>query len=347
MTKRCNDNTGNPPYKLIKFILTFVLCGSFMCSIGQKTDKVKLKNGDNITGEIRSMKLGILSFNMDGPGTISIKWEEVTRINSDKVFEVTLHGGDLVVGVLDSIIINYHVTSLDDLVEIIPIKDKFLKRLIGDVNMGFNYTKSNATLQFNLSSNISYKIPKREFILKLNSVVTNNNADSSLSKKQDITGTLRRYMDNNFFWGGSIGWQQNSELGLQSRYLLSGVFGKTALADNHNRLLFSSGLSYNQEQSVESKTFTGYLDALFGVTYKRFYHSTPKLSLDADYILYPGLSDWGRIRMQGDLNFSVEIFKDFLVGLVFYYSYDNHPPEGSLSNDDYGLMFTLGYSFGK
>jgi hypothetical protein len=42
---------------------------------GQKTDKVKLKNGDNITGEIMSMKLGRLSFDMDGPGTISIKWE--------------------------------------------------------------------------------------------------------------------------------------------------------------------------------------------------------------------------------------------------------------------------------
>jgi hypothetical protein len=51
--------------------------------------------------------------------------------------------------------------------------------------------------------------------------------------------------------------------------------------------------------------------------------------------------------MQADLNVSVEIFKDFQTGLVFYYSYDNKPPEGSLSTNDYGIMFTLGYIFGK
>ena len=53
------------------------------------------------------------------------------------------------------------------------------------------------------------------------------------------------------------------------------------------------------------------------------------------------------IRMQADLNVSVEIFKDFQTGLVFYYSYDNKPPQGSLSTNDYGIMFTVGYIFGK
>jgi len=51
--------------------------------------------------------------------------------------------------------------------------------------------------------------------------------------------------------------------------------------------------------------------------------------------------------MQADLNVSVEIFKDFLMGLTSYYSYDNKPPEGSASTSDFGLMFTIGYTFGK
>jgi len=112
-------------------------------------------------------------------------------------------------------------------------------------------------------------------------------------------------------------------------------------------LLFSTGLSYNQEQSIESSEYSGNLDALFGVVYKRFYHSTPKLAINTDYLIYPGITDWGRIRMQADLNLSVEIFRDFQTGVVFYYSYDNRPPAGSLSNDDYGLMITIGYEFGK
>jgi hypothetical protein len=330
-----------------KYILFFVLTGFCTGTQAQKTDKVSLKNGDTLTGEIMSMKLGMLTYKMDGPGTISIKWEYVTGITSNKTFDFTLRNGEIVVSSLDSLFQSHRLTSLDDIIEIIPIKDRFLKRLVGDVNLGFNYTKSNSILQSNFSSNISYIIPKREFNLKLNSVLTNYGKDTSLTKKQDVIASFMRNLNKKYFWSTSLGWQENTELGLASRYLVSGAFGWQPLTDNHNRLLASAGLSYNQEQSIETSQFTGNLDALFEVAYKRFYYSTPKLSIDADYLIYPGITDWGRIRMQADLNVSVEIFKDFQTGLVFYYSYDNKPPEGSLSTSDYGIMFTVGYIFGK
>jgi hypothetical protein len=330
-----------------KFIFLFFLSGFCLPATAQKTDKVKLKNGDIITGEIMSMKLGMLTYKTDGAGTISIKWEEVTAMTSDKVFEFTLRNGILAVSRLDSLFLTYKLSSLDDIVEIIPIKDRFLKRMSGDVNLGFNYTKSNQILQSNFSSNIAYKIPKVEFNIKLNSVLTNYGKDTSLTKKQDVIFNTIRNLNKRFFWGASLGWQENTELGLASRYLVSGALGMEPLTDNHNRMLLSGGLSYNQEQSIETSQFTGNLDALFGVAYKRFYYSTPKLSIDANYLIYPGITDWGRIRMQADLDVSVEIFKDFLTGLNFYYSYDNKPPEGSLSNNDYGILFTIGYKFGK
>jgi hypothetical protein len=325
-------------------MLATVICIS---TLAQKTDKVKLQNGDTLTGEIMSMKLGMLSYKMDGPGTIDIKWEYVKGIASNKIFEFTLRNGEILVSNLDSLFKTHNHTTLDDIVEIIPIKDRFLKRLVGDVNLGFNYTKSNSILQSNFTSNIAYIIPKIEITLKLNSVLTNYGNDTSLSTKEDIILNFMRNLNKKFFWGGSLGWQQNTELGLNSRYLVSGVFGLQPLTDNHNRLLVSAGLSYNQEQSIETSQYTGNLDGLFAVGYKRFYYSTPKLSIDFDYIIYPGITDWGRIRMQADLSVSVEIFKDFETGLVSYYSFDNKPPEGSSSTYDYGLMFTIGYKFGK
>jgi hypothetical protein len=334
-------------HPLITTAFIFVLTGCCLVGEGQKTDKVHLKNGDVLTGEIKSMKLGLLSYDVTGPGTISIKWEEVVKISSDKIFEFTLKRGNLVVTTLDSLYKMFHITSLDEIVEIIPIKDRFLTRLIGDVNLGFNYTKSNSILQLNFASNTSYIIPKLEIDLKLNFVINKYYQDTSLSKKEDVIASFRRDWDTKYFWGGSLGWQTNTELGLANRFLVNGVLGLNALVDNHNRLLFSGGLSYNQEQSVETNQYSGNLDALFGVIYKRFYRSTPKLSVDADYMIYPGITDWGRIRMQADMNVSVEIFKDFLTGMVFYYSFDNKPPEGSLSHDDYGLMITVGYEFGK
>jgi len=342
-----NRNTGLQLTDYLKFFFILVLTMICACVSAQKTDKVSLLNGDTLTWEILSMKLGMLTYKMDGPGTISIKWEYITSVKSNKTFEFTLRNGEIVITSVDSLFKTHNHTTLDDIIEIIPIKDRFLARLIGDVNLGFNYTKSNNILQSNFNSNISYIIPKVEITLKFNSVITNYGNDTSLSTKQDIILNLMRNMNKKYFWGSSLGWQQNTELGVNSRYLVSGVFGLQPLTDNHNRLLASAGLSYNQEQSIETSKYSGNLDALFAVGYKRFYYSTPKLSIDADYTLYPSISDWGRIRMQADLSVSVEIFKDFQMGLVSYYSYDNKPPQGSLSTYDYGLMFTVGYTFGK
>jgi len=338
--ERCGIN-------LIKGYLLLYCLTMFFCVSAQKTDKVRLKNGDLITGEILSMKLAMLTYKMDGPGTISIKWEEVVSIKSDKVFEFTMRWGNIKVCTLDSLLSYYHTRSLDDIVEMIPIKDRFLKRLNGDVSVGFNYSKANQILQSNFNGAVAYKIPNWEFDVKLNSVINNYGRDTSLSKKQDISGNVMRNIGNKFYLGSSLSWQQNTELGLANRYSLSGSIGLEALTNNHNRLLFAGGLAFSQEQSLESTLFSSNLDAIFEAKFKRFYYSTPKFSTNADLVIFPGLSDWGRVRAEFDLDVSVEVFRDFTTGLTFYYNYDNHPPQGSVSNNDYGLVFTLGYTFGK
>ena len=40
-----------------------------------KTDVVILVNGDRITGEVKALEKGILSYSTDSIGTISIEWE--------------------------------------------------------------------------------------------------------------------------------------------------------------------------------------------------------------------------------------------------------------------------------
>src|SRR5664279_4748588 len=97
----------------LKFIFLIFLTGSFICAEGQKTDKLTLLNGDTLTGEIMSMKLGILTYKMDGPGTINIKWEYVTGIRSNKVFDFTLRNGEIIVAGLDSLFQSHQKTHLD------------------------------------------------------------------------------------------------------------------------------------------------------------------------------------------------------------------------------------------
>lgn len=331
---------------LLKITKLTILLMISLVGFAQKTDKVLLKNGDLITGEIKNMKFAKLSYDVDGPGTISIKWEHVVRIRSDKTFQVTMQNGDVLITRLDSLFFEQPYVTLDSIIEIVRIKDQFLQRLDGTINLGFNYAKSNNDLQFNFNSSITYRKPKAEVNLRLNSVISDNDNDT-ISKKQDATVDFYRKFKNRNYLNALLGWQQNTELGLDSRIILPVVTGKILINNNHQRLLTGAGLSFNFEKSSGDPDYSGSLEGMLIISFKEFRYSTPKLSIDSRLAIFPGLTDWGRVRMGFNLSSKVEIFKDFNVGLNFYDEFDSRPPAGALSKNDFGLNFTIGYEFGK
>jgi hypothetical protein len=318
-----------------------------LIGVAQKTDKVYLKNGDVLTGEIKYMKFAMLKYDIDGPGKIDVKWEYIVQIRSDKIFQVTMKDGEVLVVKLDTFFFNLSKATLENIIEIVRIKDKFLKRMDGDINLGFNYAKSNSILQFNLNSTITYRIPKNEFTSKINSVITHSSSDSTASKKQDIMFDYYRKLKNSFYINTLVGWQQNTELGLLNRFVIPFVGGKILLNSNHQRLLTGAGFNYNLEQSTGNELYTSNIESMFIIQFKEFRYSFPKLSIDTRFALFPSLSDWGRVRMGFNITSKVEIFKDFNVGLNFYDEFDNRPPSGAASKNDFGVNFTIGYFFGK
>ena len=329
--------------------LTYFIIITFMLGPvrAQKTDKVYLANGDILTGEIKGMSLAILSFNMDGPGTINIKWEHVVSVKSNRVFEIMFSWGELVVAAPDSLFFARYMVKIDDIIEMTTIKAKVFARLSGDLNIGFNFTKSNQALQSNWASTFTYRVPKLEINLVANSVINSRSDDSVVTRKQDVSLNCAKYLSRHIVLSTELAWQENTELGLANRYLFNGGVGKALISDNHNRLLAAGGISTNAEQSLESKTYTWNLDGLVTVQYKKFYYSAPKLSIDGSCNVYPGLSNWGRIRVEFSVKTSVEVYTDLVIGLNFYDNFDNRPPEGASSKNDYGINFTVGYVFGK
>ncbi len=45
----------------------------------RKTDIVTLYNGDRVTGELKSMYVGLLEINTNSMGTIQIEWQEIAK----------------------------------------------------------------------------------------------------------------------------------------------------------------------------------------------------------------------------------------------------------------------------
>ncbi|MEE4193135.1 MAG: hypothetical protein V2I66_16270, partial [Halieaceae bacterium] len=55
-----------------------------------KTDMVELANGDRVSGEIKSMRNGILSYGTDSMGTVSIEWDGVNTLDSNHFFRLRM-----------------------------------------------------------------------------------------------------------------------------------------------------------------------------------------------------------------------------------------------------------------
>lgn len=331
----------------LKFLGTALLLILFHAGMGQKTDKVFLKNGDVLTGEIKNMKLAKLKFNMNGPGIIYIKWEEIIRMASDKIFELGLRNGKVLVSKLDTVLFENQHVSLNEIVDIVQIEKGFSKRLEGDVNLGFSYAKSSDITQFNFASSILYRKPKLETGLTLNNVISRSSSDTITSRKQDVTAGILKTLNKRFYLMSNLGWEENTQLGLENRYLLTAGGGKILINNNHQRLLIGTGLSYNNEKTAESIGYMSSLEALATIQYKRFRYSSPKISISTQCVVYPSLSDLGRVRINLQVNTSIEVFKDFFTGFTFYDNFDNRKASGGLSQNDYGITFTVGYEFGK
>ena len=68
---------------------------------GEKTDVLYMKNGDRMTCEIKSLDAGSLQVSLDYvEGTISVQWSRVQRLDSRRLFIVTLEDGSVYSGTL-------------------------------------------------------------------------------------------------------------------------------------------------------------------------------------------------------------------------------------------------------
>ena len=67
----------------------------------EKADVITVRNGDRITGEIKSLAYGRLTLETDSMGTVNIEWPDVVRVESPQKFLIEDTGGNLIYGHID------------------------------------------------------------------------------------------------------------------------------------------------------------------------------------------------------------------------------------------------------
>ncbi len=317
-----------------------------------KTDSVVLLNGDRITGEIKSMENGVLRYGTDSMGTVSIEWDGVTALNSNYFFRVRTIAGERYFGAIGPSETHGYVQVLHaegtedypvmDIVAIVPIETTLSERLDTMVRAGYSDFKASDSSTTELGLTITYDDALSTNRLTARSVVTDNSGETNTSNLVRAS-RAKLWQNPRYFNYYTSSWESNDELAVDSRLTLGYGIGRHLFDNNRTKLSFVVGLQGLTEEDSLGETEES-LEGLLAVNYRTWRFTSPELDLVTVLRVYPGLTETGRVRGDGEITLSWEVMSDLNLTLSGFGSFDNETNEDG-DDYDYGITTGIEYEF--
>ena len=336
---------------VVAIALVLVFCAEAQA---QRTDVVTLSNGDRVTGEIINLNRGRLEFKTDDAGTLYLEWDKLASVVAARLFEIEIEDGTQYLGSLGAaparsiIVVGAAVTTplqMPVVTRISPIGRSFWQKIDGSVDAGFSYTRSSGVAQLNANWNQAYRQPAFTFRTALSLTATEKTEDDEgRDDRGSFEASFLRYPWKRWFFTVVGRFETNESLGLTLRSQFGGAVGPRLVNTNRAQLALGAGVVVNDERGVDVEP-TQNVEALFLFGWSFFTYDRPKTTLDVTTQYYPSLSDPGRNRIQVDAAVKQEILKDFFVSVSGYNTFDSRPPNPAFSNNDVGVVLSVGWSY--
>jgi putative salt-induced outer membrane protein YdiY len=318
------------------------------------TDKVYLKNGDRITGNIKELDRGKLRIKTTTMDTVYLNWLDVESIESSTYLRIAKTDGSFRYGRVQKSDLTQNLRILDqgqtieipalEIASMKPIRvdESFWHRIEGDVSAGIDYKKASDILLVNVASSLRLREEKYELGFGFNWNETQRTENNN-SSRADLNGDYTRFLRDRWFWKASAGLERNQELGIDLRTIVAGSGGKYFLQTPTMRFEVNAGLAVSTEDRTDNTTRES-IEGLIRSSFDLFQLNIPITRLSANVNIFPGITEKDRIRVNTDITLRNEIFRDFYWDLTFYSNFDNQPAEGA-EKEDYGIVTSLGASF--
>jgi hypothetical protein len=293
----------------------------------EKSDVVWLVNGDRITGEIKRLEHGVLRLGTDSLGTVNIEWDDIKTIESDHEFQFERTDGKRVTGGLAA-----------------APEPQQLMRVNGSMTFGYSFTKASDVAQGNLGFRATHRSEIRSFSIDGSTIITSDQ-DSDKTQRSTLRLNMTRFRANRWFNSYLLGFEQNDELGLSLRTSLGAGIGRYLKQTNKSELAVLGGLIGTSEELKGDDARQENLEGLLGVDYSRYILDSPEMNLSASLFAFPSITESGRTRAQLDINLRWELIEDLFWDLNYYNTYDSDPSSDTETNNDYGIVTSIGYSF--
>lgn len=324
-------------------------------AVQAKTDTVVFANGDSLTGEVKSLSRGRLSFKTDATGTINIEWQYVARLITDHNIQVELDSGLRYFGHLVDAEEEFHIvvdtstgpTSLStrNVVKMNPIDmDGLLQDIDVDVSVGYNFTKASQVSQFNVGVSADYRTRQRIASANFSSIISDSSGNDT-SQRQTLGFNYTRLRANRWLNDGSLSFESNDELGLNFRTTLGTGGGRILRQSNSVLLILKGGLQATRENLVGEPEDKDSLESYVTLQWDWFRYDSPELDWSTNFQVIPSITESGRVRSEFDTTLKWEIVGDLYWRLEIYDSYDNQPQSAEGATNDYGIITSVEYDF--
>ena len=325
---------------------------------GARRDVVVMKNGDHFTGSVSKMEYGVLYVDteyMTDP--VTVDWLQVESIQATIEFQVALKNGMRAAGMIakspahgspggDFTIQTAFQTitvASADVVSIESQRQHFWRQLKGSVDAGANFTSGNSQVGINSDANVFYGVTNWSASISFTSSFSTQSEGSETNIwEPQIIGNA--YVGLNSYIFGIGDFLHSTEQQLDLRMTGGGGYGQFWIRTNEQYLRWVGGIVYTHEvfDTVGAKPAYQNIEAMAGLQGQlfRFY----RYRLQSQWLVFPSLSDPGRVRMTTRNTLSVKLPNNFYSSLSFWDNYDSRPPVVARKNE-LGISSSLGWSF--
>jgi Protein of unknown function, DUF481 len=319
-----------------------------------QSDVALFKNGDRLTGEIKSLDRGRVSFDTPTTGVINLEWDDIGQLLSTTTFELTLDSGERIYGTLgettgDGQLRVQTPTGTIDLptqtiVRMTPIESNIIDRIEMRVDLGHSLAKASDLEQGSFGYDFRYRGETR--LINFNVDASTSSSESDPSSARVFTRfNYQRYLEKLDWNPLGIGQlERNDQLGIDRRISVGGGMARYLRDTNQSRIAFAGGLIRSLEDDAGASETIEDTEALVAMTLEWFQYDEPELDVSTSLTFYRRLSGSKEPRGNVDVNVRWEIFKDFFWGVSVYYTYDGQA-ENEEAAVDYGSFTSLGWKF--
>src|ERR1043166_9330776 len=258
-----------------------------------RDDVVVMKNGDRLTGEIKSLRNGELRFKASYMAeSVRLDWVRVERLESKDEYQIFLTSGQIFSDSLklvpssetgsENFVIGENNKAVRvrqiEVVRIAPFEKKFFTQLEGSIDFGFSYTSGNDQYDTQLVATTTYRTRNNSFTARIDSLFSGQTEGSSSIRNQ-FSCDYRRQITPKWYAGGLFDFLRSDQQSLEHRLTLGGLVGRNIKQTETTKYSVFGGLAVSREKysSVTGQPLRTNVDALAGLDLTSFRFNTTEI----------------------------------------------------------------------